>query len=110
MDLYNIWGGTYDTDYLVDIISAMPGQQLADALALEGTASMSWPLKIKTAIKTFGHWNTLFELKRLNEYATDLKELYDDYPTTPDEFGDWQTRRDGLMDDVYDLTGADPKY
>jgi digeranylgeranylglycerophospholipid reductase len=110
MDLYNIWGGTYDVDYLVDIISAMPGQQLADALALEGTASMSWPLKIKTAVKTFGHWSTLFELKKLNEFATDLKDIYDDYPTTPDEFDDWQTRRDGLMDDVYELTDADPKY
>ncbi|MFT4884941.1 MAG: digeranylgeranylglycerophospholipid reductase [Natronomonas sp.] len=110
MDLYNIWGGTYDVDELVDIVSAMPGQQLADALALEGTASMSWPLKIKTAIKTFGHWSTLFELKNLNDLATDLKDVYDDYPTTPDGFDDWQTRRDGLMDDVYELTGADPKY
>ncbi|QLD88509.1 geranylgeranyl reductase family protein [Natronomonas salina] len=110
MDLYNIWGSNYDVDDLVDIVSAMPGQQLADALALEGTASMNWPLKIKTAVKTFGHWGTLFELKKLNELATDLKSVYDDYPTTPDEFQDWRARRDDLMDDVYDLTGADPKY
>ncbi|MFT4904688.1 MAG: digeranylgeranylglycerophospholipid reductase [Natronomonas sp.] len=110
MDLYNIWGGTYDTDELIDIVSAMPGQQLADALALEGTASMSWPLKVKTALKTFGHWGNLFELRKLNQMATDLKSIYDDYPTTPDEFGEWRSRRDDLMDDVYELTGAEPKY
>ncbi len=110
MDLYNIWGGTYDVDELVDIVSAMPGQQLADALALEGTASMSWPLKIKTAVKTFGHWGTLFELKRLNELATELKSVYDDYPTTSDDLGGWRSRRDDVMDDVYELSGADPKY
>ena len=110
MDLYNIWGGTYDVDELVDIVSAMPGQQLADALALEGTASMSWPLKIKTAVKTFGHWGTLFELKRLNELATELKSVYDDYPTTSDDLGGWRSRRDDVMDDVYELSGADRKY
>jgi len=110
MDLYNIWGGTHDVDELVDIVSAMPGQQLADALALEGTASMGWPLKIKTAIKTFGHWGTLFELKKLNDLATELKSVYDDYPTTSGGFEGWLDRRDSIMDDVYELTGADPKY
>ena len=110
MDLYNIWGGTYDVDELVDIVSAMPGQQLADALALEGTASMSWPLKIKTAVKTFGHWGTLFELKKLNELATELKSVYDEYPTTSNGLEAWQSRRDSVMDDVYELSGAEPKY
>jgi electron-transferring-flavoprotein dehydrogenase len=110
MDLYNIWGTNYDVDELVDIISAMPGQQLADALALEGTASMSLPLKLKTAVKTFGHWGTLFELKQLNDLASELKSVYDDYPTGPDAFADWQARRDDLMDEVYELTGAGPKY
>jgi electron-transferring-flavoprotein dehydrogenase len=110
MDLYNIWGGTYDVDELVDIVSAMPGQQLADALALEGTTSMSWPLKIKTAVRTFGHWGTLFELKKLNDIATELKSVYDDYPTTADGFDGWESRRDEILADVYELTGADPKY
>ncbi len=110
MDLYNIWGTNFDVDELVDIVSAMPGQQLADALALEGTTSMSWPLKIKTVINTFGHWGTLRELKHLNDLGTKLKSVYDDYPTSPDAFASWQTRRDAVMDEVYDLTGADPKY
>ena len=110
MDLYTIWAGTYDVDELVDIVSAMPGQQLADALALEGTTSMSWPLKIKTAVKTFGHWGTLFELKQLNDLATQLKSVYDEYPATSDGIDAWQSRRNDIMDDVYELSGADPKY
>jgi electron-transferring-flavoprotein dehydrogenase len=110
MDLYNIWGGTYDVDELVDIVSAMPGQQLADALALEGTTSMGWPLKLKTAINTFGHWSTLFELKKLNDLATELKSVYDDYPATSGGLDLWRSRRDAVMDEVYELTGAEPKY
>ena len=110
MDLYNIWGGTHDVDELVDIVSAMPGQQLVDALGAEGTTSMSWPLKIRTAVETFGHWRTLFRVKKLNDLAGELKTIYDDYPTTPDGFADWQSRRDDLMETVYDVTGADPKY
>lgn len=110
MDLYNIWGGTHDVDELVDIISSMPGQQLVDALGAEGTTSMSWPLKIRTAIETFGHWGTLFTLKKLNDLAGELKGVYDDYPATPDGFPEWQSRRDGVMKTVYEVTGADPKY
>ncbi|MFW5963629.1 MAG: geranylgeranyl reductase family protein [Natronomonas sp.] len=110
MDLYNIWGGTHDVDELVDIVSAMPGQQLVDALGAEGTTSMSWPLKIRTAIETFGHWRTLFRVKKLNDLAGELKTIYDDYPTTPDGFADWQSQRDDLMETVYEVTGADPKY
>ncbi|WP_178916416.1 geranylgeranyl reductase family protein [Natronomonas gomsonensis] len=110
MDLYNIWGGTHDVDELVDIISAMPGQQLVDALGADGTTSMSWPLKIRTALETFGHWRTLFRVKKLNDLAGELKTIYEDYPTTPDGFADWQSRRDDLMETVYDVTGAEPKY
>ena len=110
MDLYNIWGGTHDVDELVDIVSAMPGQQLVDALGAEGTTSMSWPLKLRTAFGTFGYWGTLFELKRLNGLAGKLKTVYDDYPATPDGFEEWKARRDDVMESVYNVTGAEPKY
>lgn len=110
MDLFNIWAGAYDVDELVDVITALPGQQLVDALGQEGSASMSLPLKVRTAIQSFGHWRTLYDLKQLNDLAKELKTVYDDYPASPEDFGDWTERRDDLMDDVYDLTGADPKY
>jgi electron-transferring-flavoprotein dehydrogenase len=71
---------------------------------------MSWPLKLRTAFGTFGHWGTLFELKRLNGLAGKLKTVYDDYPATPDGFEEWKARRDDVMESVYDVTGAEPKY
>ncbi len=109
MDLYNIWGGAHDVDELVDVVSAMPGQQLGDALS-KGNASMPLSLKLKTVIRTFGHWDTLYELAKVNKLAGRLKDVYDQYPTTPDGFEAWRDRRDGVMDDLYEITGAAPKY
>jgi electron-transferring-flavoprotein dehydrogenase len=110
MDIYNIWGGTHDVRDLVSIISSLPGQQLVDALGTKGTSSMSLGLKIKTIINSFGHWGELKELYDVHTLASDLKAVYNDYPTSPDGFEDWRRDRDALMDDLYDLTGADPKY
>jgi electron-transferring-flavoprotein dehydrogenase len=110
MDIYNIWGGTYDVDDLVSVISALPGQQIADVMAREGTASMGLGLKLKTLIKTFGHWSTLLELRKVNHLASDLRDVYDDYPTSPDGFEAWRSRRDDVMAELYELTGAEPKY
>ncbi|WP_254821821.1 geranylgeranyl reductase family protein [Haloglomus halophilum] len=110
MDLYNIWGGTYDVDDLVSVISALPGQQIADVMARDGTASMSLGLKLKTLVRTFGHWGTLLELRKVNGLAADLRDIYDDYPTSPDGFEAWRDRRDAVMDELYEVTGADPKY
>jgi electron-transferring-flavoprotein dehydrogenase len=110
MDLYNIFGGANDVDDLVGLISAMPGQQLVDALGKEGTASMSLGLKLKTIINTVGQWDTLYDLYRVTNLATKLKEVYDTYPTSPDGFEAWRDRRDGVLDEVYEVTGAEPKY
>jgi electron-transferring-flavoprotein dehydrogenase len=110
MDLYNIFGGAHDVDELVEVISALPGQQLVDALGKEGTTSMGLGLKFKTIVKTFGHWDVLYELYQVSRKATELKEIYQDYPTSPEGFDAWRSRRDAVMDDVYEITGADPKY
>ena len=110
MDLYNIWGGEYNVDHLVDIISSLPGQQLVEAIGSKGTTSMSFGLKLKTVLKTFGHWRTLLELRNVNQIAGDLRDVYESYPTTPAEFDDWQAKRDSVMDDFHDLTGAARKY
>jgi electron-transferring-flavoprotein dehydrogenase len=110
MDIYNVWGGTYDVDDLVSVISALPGQQIADVMARDGTASMGLGLKLKTVVKTFGHWGTLLELRTVNSLAADLRDVYDDYPTSPDGFEAWRDRRDEVMDELYEVTGADPKY
>jgi digeranylgeranylglycerophospholipid reductase len=110
MDVYNIWGGTHEMDELVDVVTALPAQQLIDVLGREGSASMSLWMKVKTAIATFGHWGTLLELKDINEKASRLRAHYDDYPTNPSEFEAWQDSRDEILEDVYEACGADPKY
>ncbi|WP_224447373.1 geranylgeranyl reductase family protein [Haloprofundus salilacus] len=110
IDLYNIWGGVHDVDELVGIVTSVPGQQLADAVGRGGTDSMHLGLKLKTLVRTFGHWDTLFELARVRSKANELKEHYDRYPSRPGGFETWRDVRDEIMDDVYAITGADPKY
>ena len=110
MDLYNVFGTAHDVDELAAVVAAMPGQQLVDAVGKRGTADMGLRLKIETMLKTWGHWGLLYELYRVHRKAEELKAVYDDYPTTPDGFEDWRTRRDAIVDDVYEITGADPKY
>ena len=114
MDLYNIFGSAHDVDELTDVVTALPGEMLVDLMGKKGNVTLSPLEKIKvslvTAYRTRGHWGTLREAYRVNKIAPRLKEIYDDYPTSPDDFDAWQSRRDDLMEEVYEITGADPKY
>ncbi|WP_242695470.1 geranylgeranyl reductase family protein [Halomontanus rarus] len=110
MDLYNIFGGAHDVDELVSLITALPGQPIIDAIGKEGTASMGLGLKLKTLFKTFGHWDILYELYKVQKTAGSLKDIYDSYPDDPAHFDAWKAERDSLMDEFYELTGAEPKY
>ena len=110
MDIYNIFGGANDVDDLVSILTSMPSQQIIDTLGKEGTASMGLGLKLKTLLKTVGHWDTLYDLYKVQKKAAEVRELYDEYPSSPAGFETWRDRRDALMDEIYRITGADPKY
>ncbi|MFB6162785.1 MAG: geranylgeranyl reductase family protein [Halococcoides sp.] len=110
MDLYNIFGTARDLDDLVDLLAAMPAQQLIDVLGKSGEASMGFGLKLEILVKTFGHWGTLLDVYRVNDRASDLKSIYEDYPTDPAGFETWRDRRDEFMTEYYDLVGAEPKY
>jgi len=114
MDLYNIFGSAHDVEELTDIVTALPGEMIIDLMGKKGEATLSLREKITTgittAIETRGHWNTLYEAYRIGQLASDLKGIYDEYPTTPDAFDQWLDRRDSIMDEVYEVTGADPKY
>jgi electron-transferring-flavoprotein dehydrogenase len=110
MDLYNVFGTAHDVGELAAVVAAMPGQQLVDAIGKRGTADMGLRLKIETMLKTWGHWGLLYELYRVHRKAEELKAVYEDYPTTPDGFEDWRADRDAILEDVYEITGADPKY
>jgi electron-transferring-flavoprotein dehydrogenase len=107
-DLYNIFGTAHGVEELTDLVSSVPGQQLVDALG-EGSVSMSIGLRIKTLFRTFGHWGLLRELYGVHKRAEEIKEKYASYPSI-DGFEDWREGRDSIMEEVYEITGATPKY
>ncbi|UIP00816.1 geranylgeranyl reductase family protein [Halobaculum sp. CBA1158] len=109
MDVYNVWGTAHEVDELTDIVAALPGQQLLNAMT-KGETSMSLRLKLRTLVETYGHWGTLWELYEVRDIAGRLKEHYDRYPTRVGGFEGWRERRDDLMDELYEVSGADPKY
>ncbi|MFC4359961.1 geranylgeranyl reductase family protein [Halobium salinum] len=110
IDLYNIWGSAHDVEDLTGVVTAVPGQQLADALGRGTGSSMKLGLKLKTALKTVGHWDTLSELYRVQRKAAEIRDHYDRYPQSPEAFDAWAEVRDGILEDVYAISGADPKY
>ncbi len=110
MDLYNIWGSGTELDEILDVVTKLPAEHFAETVAKSGSTAMGMATKVKTAVKTFGHWGMLYDLHRVNQKATELKTIYDDYPTTASGLADWQQRRDDVLDEVYEITGADPKY
>ena len=114
MDLYNIFGSAHEVDELTDVVTALPGEMLIDLMGKKGETSLGWGAKIKTAIltaiRTRGHWGTLRDGYRVSNLASELKDIYDEYPTTPSGFEDWRAKRDDLMEDVYEVSGAEPKY
>ncbi|MDS0281296.1 geranylgeranyl reductase family protein [Haloarcula onubensis] len=109
LDVYNIFTTAYDVDDLMALLAAIPGQKLAEAL-YGGSTSVGLGLKIKTAVKTFGHWGTIRDLYQTKKLADRLLDHYESYPSTRDGFEAWQTERDDIMDDIYAVTGAEPKY
>lgn len=114
MDLYNIFGSAHEVDELTDIVTALPGEMLVDIMGKKGEVSLSLFEKLKVGLRTVyetrGHWGTLYEAYKVNKLAPRLKSVYDEYPSTPEAFDDWQQQRDAVMDDLYRITGADPKY
>ncbi|MFB6228270.1 MAG: geranylgeranyl reductase family protein [Halobacteriales archaeon] len=109
LDVYNVLSTSVDVDDLMGLLAALPGQKLAEAL-YSGSADVGWWLKIKTAIKSLGHWDTIYTFYETKNEADRLIDHYGDYPDSPDAFESWQTTRDEIMEDVYQVTGADPKY
>ena len=110
IDCYNIWGTAHDVDELTEIVSAVPGQHLADAMSGKESGPMSLSLKLRTIKDTFGHWEKLLQLTRVRSKAHELAAHYERYPATPEGFPAWQSVRDSIMDDIYEISGADPKY
>jgi len=109
LDVYNILSTAVDVDDLMGLLAALPGQKLAEAL-YSGSADVGWWLKIKTALKSIGYWDTIYTFYETKHEADRLIEHYESYPSSPGAFDGWREERDAIMQDVYEVTGADPKY
>jgi geranylgeranyl reductase family protein len=109
LDVYNILATAVDVDDLMGLLASLPGEKLAEAL-YSGTTSFGPRLLVKTAVDSFGYWRQILGFYRTKRVADELLDQYDRYPAAPGDLGAWQTERDRLMDRLYALTGASPKY
>jgi digeranylgeranylglycerophospholipid reductase len=109
LDVYNVLSTAVDVDDLMGLLAALPGEKLAEAL-YEGSTSMSFGLKLKAAIKSFGYWGTIRNFYQTKTLADELLAHYESYPTSPAAMANWTSERDAIMDRIYETTGADAKY
>jgi geranylgeranyl reductase family protein len=109
LDAYNVFVGACEVDDLMGLLGALPGEKLSEAL-YSGSASIGLGLKLRTAMKSVGHWQLIYDLYRIKGLADDLFEIYEDYPDRPDGLDAWQKRRDRKLDEIYAVAEADPKY
>jgi flavin-dependent dehydrogenase len=109
LDVYNVFATAAEVDDLMGLLAALPVEKLSEAL-YSGSTQVGLALKLKTALKSFGHWSTIYDLYKTKACADDLLDHYEAYPATPAAFDRWRDQRDALMDEVYAVTGADPKY
>ncbi len=109
LDVYNIFTTASEVDDLLGLLAAMPVRKLSEAI-YSGSADLGAWTKLKTALKSYGYWDTIYDLYKTKGLADDLLAIYEDYPSDPDGLAAWQDRRDDVMDRVYERTGASPKY
>ncbi|THE63408.1 geranylgeranyl reductase family protein [Salinadaptatus halalkaliphilus] len=109
LDVYNILSTAVDVDDLMGLLASMPGDKLAEAL-YAGSTDFGTKLKLEALLKSRGHWGTIWNLYQTKRCADDLLAHYEAYPDHPGALEHWQRRRDELMDQVYETTGAEPKY
>ena len=109
LDVYNVFVGASEVNDLMGLLGALPGEKLSEAL-YSGSTSIGLGLKLRTALKSIGHWQLIYDLYRVKNLADDLFAIYEDYPESPDGLNDWQARRDRKLTEVYEVADADPKY
>ena len=109
LDVYNIFTTAYDLEDLMALLAAMPAGKLSEQL-YDGKASVGLGLKLRTLVKSFGHWGTLYDLYQTKGLADRLTDHYETYPSGPAGFDAWREDRDEIMDEIYETTGAEPKY
>jgi hypothetical protein len=109
LDVYNILSTAVDVDDLMGLLASLPGEKLAEAL-YAGRTSMGPLLLARTAVDSFGYWRQILDFYRVKRVAEQVIEHYERYPSTPEALATWRAQRDDLMETVYEVTGAEPKY
>jgi len=109
LDVYNVLSTAVDTDELMSLLAALPGERVAESL-YEGSTSLGLRDVVQIATQSAEHWRQILQFYRTKRCADALLDHYESYPESPAAFARWQQVRDRLMDDVYETTGADPKY
>jgi len=109
LDVYNILSTAVDVDDLMGLLAALPGEKLAEAL-YTGKTSMGPLLAARCAVDSFGYWRQILDFYKVKQLAEKLIAHYERYPSTPDALATWQRQRDDLMEQIYETTGAEPKY
>lgn len=109
LDVYNILSTAVDVDDLMGLLAALPTGKLSEAL-YSGSTDIGLLLKLKTAVRSIGYWDTILDFYRTKRQADRLIEHYEAYPSSPTQLPGWTEERDSIMEDVYRVTGADPKY
>ncbi|WP_331235986.1 geranylgeranyl reductase family protein [Natronorarus salvus] len=109
LDVYNVMSTAVETDDLMGLLAALPGQKLSDAL-YSGSADIGWKLKLQAAVKSYGYWGVIWTFYQTKQLADELLEHYEAYPSSPEGLAAWQRERDALMDRIYETTGAEAKY
>ncbi|MFB6110010.1 MAG: geranylgeranyl reductase family protein [Halodesulfurarchaeum sp.] len=109
LDVYNILTTAVEVEELMDLLASIPAGKISEAL-YAGTADFDWGMKLRTLLGGLSHWRLLYRFYRTKDAADRLLDHYETYPSSPAGFADWQQERDELMNDVYRVTGAQPKY
>ncbi|MBS3760580.1 geranylgeranyl reductase family protein [Halodesulfurarchaeum sp.] len=109
LDVYNILTTTVEVEDLMGLLTSIPAEKVSEAL-YAGTAEFGWGLKLRTLLGSLSHWQLLYRLYQTKSVADRLLAQYKKYPETPADFEAWQAQRDEIMEEVYTVTGADPKY
>jgi digeranylgeranylglycerophospholipid reductase len=110
LDVYNIFTTAVEVDDLMNLLAALPGEKIAESL-YSGSTDLGLLSKLSIAAKAIrSDPGLVYEFYKTKGLADDVLAHYEDYPTDPGTFEDWQATRDDLMDQIYATTGADPKY
>lgn len=109
LDVYNVFVTAQDVNDIKGLLGSIPGEKISEAL-YSGEASLPLTLKLRIALSSYGHWGLIYELLRTKHLSEELLEVYEDYPGSPGGFDEWRKERDDLMERVYEVTDAEPKY